>query len=152
MNWAICKSATRSRQITMPVPHHSVFYRPDALPAAQPTASKHWSISVNSPITTCLCCSSEEVQCQRLRERTGYDAAAAQQRISAQLPLADKCRLATVVIDNMGSVGQLQQTVVSVHAWLRSRRTHWKLRLLAASFMFLVTMCFWTLHRLIPIS
>jgi len=22
----------------MPVPHHSVFYRPDALPAAQPTA------------------------------------------------------------------------------------------------------------------
>jgi len=34
-------SALRSRQITMPVPHHSVFYRPDALPAAQPTASKH---------------------------------------------------------------------------------------------------------------
>jgi len=23
------------------LPHHSVFYRPDALPAAQPTASKH---------------------------------------------------------------------------------------------------------------
>ena len=23
-------------------PHHSVFYRPDALPAAQPTVSKHW--------------------------------------------------------------------------------------------------------------
>ena len=22
--------------------HHSIFYRPDALPAAQPTASKHW--------------------------------------------------------------------------------------------------------------
>ena len=39
---AICKSAPRSRQITMPLPHHSVFYRPDALPAAQPTASKHW--------------------------------------------------------------------------------------------------------------
>jgi len=33
---------TSSRQITMPAPHHSVFYRPDALPAAQPTASKHW--------------------------------------------------------------------------------------------------------------
>jgi len=31
-----------SRQITTPAPHHSVFYRPDALPAAQPTASKHW--------------------------------------------------------------------------------------------------------------
>jgi len=27
--------------ISTPSPHHSVFYRPDALPAAQPTASKH---------------------------------------------------------------------------------------------------------------
>ena len=42
ISWAICKSAPRSRQITMPAPHHSVFYRLDALPAAQPTASKHW--------------------------------------------------------------------------------------------------------------
>jgi len=40
---AICKSAPRSRQITTPAPHHSVVYRPDALPAAQPTAWKHWS-------------------------------------------------------------------------------------------------------------
>ena len=42
ISWAICKSAHRSRQITMPAPHHSVFYRPDTLPAAQPTASMHW--------------------------------------------------------------------------------------------------------------
>jgi len=28
-------------QITMAVPHHSSFYRPDALPDAKPTASKH---------------------------------------------------------------------------------------------------------------
>ena len=42
ISWAICKSAPRSRQITTPAPHHSVFYRPDAFPAAQPTASKHW--------------------------------------------------------------------------------------------------------------
>jgi len=37
----MCKSAPRSRQITTPASHHSVFHRPDALPAAQPTASKH---------------------------------------------------------------------------------------------------------------
>jgi len=43
ISWTICKlCAPRSRQITMPLPHHSVFYRPDALPATQPTASKHW--------------------------------------------------------------------------------------------------------------
>jgi len=40
IRWAICKSALCSRQITTPAPHRSVFYRPDALPAAQPTASK----------------------------------------------------------------------------------------------------------------
>jgi len=34
--------APSSRQLNMPAPHHSVFYRPDALPAAQPTSSKHW--------------------------------------------------------------------------------------------------------------
>ena len=42
ISWATCKSAPRSRQITTPAPHCSVFYRPGALPAAQPTASKHW--------------------------------------------------------------------------------------------------------------
>ena len=41
ISWAICKSAPRSRQITMPAPQQDVFHRPDALPAAQPTASKH---------------------------------------------------------------------------------------------------------------
>ena len=42
ISWAICKSASRSRLITMPAPNHSVFYRPNALPTTQPTASKHW--------------------------------------------------------------------------------------------------------------
>jgi len=42
ISWAMCKSAPRYRQITTSAPHHSVFYRPDALPATQPTASKHW--------------------------------------------------------------------------------------------------------------
>jgi len=28
-------------QTSMPTSHHSVFYRPDALPDAQPIASKH---------------------------------------------------------------------------------------------------------------
>ena len=40
--WTICKAAPCSRQTTMPAPHHSVYYRPDALPVAQPTVSKHW--------------------------------------------------------------------------------------------------------------
>jgi len=42
ISWAICKSAPCCRQTTTPAPHHSVFYRPDALHATQPTVSKHW--------------------------------------------------------------------------------------------------------------
>ena len=42
ISWARCKSAPRSRQIITPAPHNSVFYRPDALPATQTTASEHW--------------------------------------------------------------------------------------------------------------
>jgi len=59
ISWAICKSAARSRQITMPAPHSSVFYRPDALPAAQPIASKHWRHTIpythNTWKTTNVC-------------------------------------------------------------------------------------------------
>jgi len=42
ISWTICKqSAPRTRHITTSTPHHSIFYRPDALPDAQPTVSKH---------------------------------------------------------------------------------------------------------------
>ena len=43
ISWTICKqSAPRCRQITTPTPHQSLnCYRPDALPDAQPTVSKH---------------------------------------------------------------------------------------------------------------
>ena len=50
ISWAICKSAPCSRQITTPAPRHSVFYRPDNLPAAQPTASKHWRQLIENEI------------------------------------------------------------------------------------------------------
>ena len=55
ISWAICKSAPCSREITMPAPNHSVFYRPDALPATQPTASKHGRPSVESCMQTKTC-------------------------------------------------------------------------------------------------
>jgi len=56
ISWAIYKSAHRSRQITTPTPRHSVFYRPEALPAAQPTVWKHWKshIPLNSIWKLCI--------------------------------------------------------------------------------------------------
>jgi len=38
ISWAICKSAHRSRQITMPAPHHSVFLQAGC-PSCRPTNS-----------------------------------------------------------------------------------------------------------------
>ena len=52
ISWAVCKSAPCSRQKTMPAPHHSDFYRPDALPAAQP---KHWRHQKLSFFKTLIC-------------------------------------------------------------------------------------------------
>jgi len=86
ISWAIpvCKSAHCSSQITMPVPHRSVFYRLDTLPAAQPTVSEHWKqfVQISVPrgkitnvhcspqfarrATVCWqCCASEAEQCQK---------------------------------------------------------------------------------------
>jgi len=43
ISWTICKqSAPRSREITTPISSsHYFFYRPDALPDAKPTVTKH---------------------------------------------------------------------------------------------------------------
>jgi len=50
ISWTICKSTPWPRHITMPAFHHSVFYRPGALPATKPTASKHWRQNQNVPV------------------------------------------------------------------------------------------------------
>ena len=61
INWAICKSAPRSRQITTPAPHHSVFYRPDALPAAQPTVWQYDNKKLSYHRGTARCVLSIEI-------------------------------------------------------------------------------------------
>lgn len=52
-----------------------------------------------------------DVQRARLMARDGIDADAAQARIAAQLPLADKIRRADYVIDNSGSPEQTRRLV-----------------------------------------
>jgi len=41
ISWLIRKSEPHPRQVTMPALQHLILYRLHALPAAQPTASKH---------------------------------------------------------------------------------------------------------------
>ena len=44
----VCTSLQTDNHASMAASHHSVICRPDAVPAAQPTASKHWRHSVNN--------------------------------------------------------------------------------------------------------
>ncbi len=50
-----------------------------------------------------------DVQIRRLRERDGLSLAEARQRVGAQLPLDRKAAVADVVIDNGGSLGELER-------------------------------------------
>lgn len=59
---------------------------------------------------------SEKTQLARLMARNGFDEATAQNRIAAQMPLAEKSARADVVIDNNGSVAK---TLSQVAAWLK---------------------------------
>lgn len=53
----------------------------------------------------------EDKQVQRLMERNGYNQVQAQQRIVAQMPLLEKKKYATLVLDNNGSLEDLQKQV-----------------------------------------
>ena len=53
----------------------------------------------------------EDKQVQRLMGRNGYNQAQAQQRIAAQMPLLEKKKYATLILDNNGSLEDLQKQV-----------------------------------------
>ena len=56
----------------------------------------------------------EDIQLQRLMERNHYSKQEALARIHSQMPLADKKRLADVVIDNNGSLEQTELQLKNV--------------------------------------
>lgn len=70
------------------------------------------------------------VQLERLYSRSGLDTTSAQRRIDAQMPLEDKCRRATVVIENVDSMADLEIKVNELYLRLRNSKAHWKMRLL----------------------
>ncbi len=61
----------------------------------------------------------ENVQVRRVRERDGTTEAEARARLAAQLPLAEKLRVATHVIDNAGDLGATRAQVEAL--WRRLR-------------------------------
>jgi dephospho-CoA kinase len=61
-----------------------------------------------------------DVQKRRLMARDGIDEAAAEARIAAQLPLEDKLRVATHVVDNGGTIAGTRAQVERIWAELRA--------------------------------
>ena len=68
ISWAYASLHLAPDRITTPAPHHSVFYRPDALPAAQPTASKHLR-KLSTLVTNCYSNGSDGMHCRSNTDR-----------------------------------------------------------------------------------
>ncbi len=64
---------------------------------------------------------SEATQIARVRARDGLDEDAARARIAAQLPLADKVKVADYVIENEGSLEETRARTLEVHRALEAR-------------------------------
>ena len=58
------------------------------------------------------------IQLKRLMRRQGIGADAAHARINAQMPLDEKCRRATIVIDNSGDISATQKQVLHIYKFL----------------------------------
>ena len=64
---------------------------------------------------------SEATQIARVRARDGLDEDAARARIAAQLPLADKVKVADYVIENEGTLEETRARTLEVHRALEAR-------------------------------
>ncbi|KAG7197142.1 hypothetical protein KM043_007228 [Ampulex compressa] len=72
----------------------------------------------------------EDLQLQRLMERTGFTEAKAKLRIAAQMSLEKKADMANFVIENSGSERDTKEQTIKVINVLRCSKHHWKLRFL----------------------
>ena len=63
-----------------------------------------------------------QIQVQRLMKRNGYSQAEAEQRIDSQMPLAEKKRLADIVIDNNGSKEELKRQAAGLIDQMHNNR------------------------------
>lgn len=74
--------------------------------------------------------SEEDLQLQRLMERTGFTEAKAKLRVAVQMSLEKKAEMANFVIENSGSERDTREQTIKIINVLKSSRYHWKLRFL----------------------
>jgi dephospho-CoA kinase len=63
----------------------------------------------------------QPIQRQRLMQRNGFDTAQAEARIRSQMPLDEKARKATMVIDNSGTLAQTETQTLAIYRKLAQR-------------------------------
>lgn len=71
---------------------------------------------------------SPEQQLQRIKARNGYSDEEALKRISAQIPIEEKCKMADIVIDNSGDLDSTLEQTQTVFRTLQFPLTFWVLR------------------------
>ncbi|XP_033761807.1 dephospho-CoA kinase domain-containing protein-like [Pecten maximus] len=76
---------------------------------------------------------SEDQQVERLDGRNKLTEEEARGRMDAQMPLAQKVKVATYVIDNSGSLISTEKQVRDLHRKFQRSKAHWRLRLLMSS-------------------
>lgn len=71
--------------------------------------------------------------------RNKFSREEAESRINSQMPLMEKRRMATFVIDNSGTPEMMEKQIVDVYNKFRRSRAHWPLRIVGwTSFALLV--------------
>lgn len=82
--------------------------------------------------------SEEDLQLTRLMNRNGFKESDAKKRISAQMPLNEKCKQSDFVIDNSGDLSASEIQAEKILRLLRESNQHWKIRgiILATAVLF----------------
>ncbi|XP_012257854.1 dephospho-CoA kinase [Athalia rosae] len=73
----------------------------------------------------------EDLQLQRLMERSGFTEAKAKLRIGAQMSLDKKAEMSNFVVENSGGESDTREQVIRIINVLRCSKHHWRLRFLA---------------------
>lgn len=67
---------------------------------------------------------------QRLMARNEFTREEAQKRIDAQMPVTEKCRMASFVVDNSGTKEMTEKQILDLYKKFRRSKAHWPLRIM----------------------
>jgi dephospho-CoA kinase len=93
----------------------------------------------------------DDLQLQRLMDRSNLRESECKARIASQLPNQEKCSKADYVIENSGNFADTERQVDEIYSSIRKSKMHWKIRfmvgLLSVCTSGLLGAIFWLLHR-----